>query len=50
VRAATAEFIHDGSRWGTRGRVFFNLDPSAAVNHLRGDLELVAEEPAGGRA
>ena len=31
VRAATAEFIHDGDRWATEGRVYFNLAPAAAV-------------------
>jgi hypothetical protein len=44
VRAATAEFIHDGDRWNTEGRVYFNLAPSAAVKYLASDLELVAEE------
>ena len=50
VRAATAEFLHDGNRWGTEGRVYFNLAPSAAVKYLSSDLELVAEEHAAGRA
>ena len=49
VRAATAEFIHDGDRWATEGRVYFNLAPSAAVKYLASDLELVAEEHAGTR-
>lgn len=44
VRAATAEFLYDGSRWCTAGRVYFNLAPSAAVKYLAADLELVAEE------
>ena len=43
VRAATAEFLHDGTRWCTVGRVYFNLAPSAAVKYLSADLELVAE-------
>jgi hypothetical protein len=47
VRAATAEFIHDGDRWMTQGRVYFNLAPSATVKYLAADLELVAEEPRG---
>ncbi|MFM7206524.1 MAG: hypothetical protein ACKO4T_07650 [Planctomycetaceae bacterium] len=50
VRAATAEFLHDGDRWTTQGRVYFNLAPSAAVKYLASDLELVAEEHAGSRA
>jgi hypothetical protein len=46
VRAATAEFLHDGTRWATEGLVFFNLAPSATVKYLATDLELVAEEHA----
>jgi hypothetical protein len=46
IRAATAEFLHDGTRWHTDGRVYFNLGPSAAVKYLASDLELVAEEHA----
>lgn len=49
VRAATAEFLHDGTRWMTDGRVFFNLAPSATVKYLATDLELVAEEHAADR-
>jgi hypothetical protein len=44
VRAATAEFLYDESRWQTDGRVYFNLGPTAAVKYLSSDLELVAEE------
>jgi hypothetical protein len=50
VRAATAEFLHDGGRWKTAGRVYFNLAPSATVKYLSSDLELVAEEHAAARA
>jgi hypothetical protein len=46
VRAATAEFVHDGTRWQTNGRVYFNLAPSATVKYLASDLEMVAEEHA----
>lgn len=46
VRAATAEFIHDGSRWQTNGRVYFNMAPSATVRYLTSELEMVAEEHA----
>lgn len=49
VRAATAEFLYDGTRWCTEGRVYFNLAPTAAVKYLSADLELVAEEHAIGR-
>jgi hypothetical protein len=49
VRAATAEFLYDGVRWCTAGRVYFNLAPSAAVKYLSADLELVAEEHAAAR-
>lgn len=50
VRAATAEFLFDGVRWCTTGRVYFNLAPSAAVKYLSADMELVAEEHAPARA
>jgi hypothetical protein len=50
VRAATAEFIHDGNRWHTQGRVYFNLGPSDTVKHLTADLEWVGEEHAAVRA
>lgn len=46
VRAATAEFLYDGGRWRTDGRVYFNLAPTATVKYLAADLELVAEEHA----
>ncbi|MEI6240310.1 MAG: hypothetical protein WCR51_07965 [Planctomycetia bacterium] len=46
IRAATAEFLYDGSRWQTDGRVYFNLAPTATVKYLASDLELVAEEHA----
>jgi len=44
VRAATAEFLYDGTRWRTDGRVYFNLAPTATVKYLAADLEIVAEE------
>lgn len=50
AKAATAEFLHDGSRWTTDGKVYFNLAPSATVKYLSADMELVAEQPAAGRA
>jgi hypothetical protein len=50
VRAATAEFLYDGARWCTAGRVYFNLAPSAAVKYLSADMELVAEEHSTARS
>ena len=41
VRAATAEFLHDGERWFTKGRVFFNLGPKGLIRYLHADLESV---------
>ena len=49
VKAATAEFRHDGVRWITDGKVYFNLAPSATVKYLASDMELVEEQPAVGR-
>ncbi len=46
VRAATGEFRHDGNRWITHGRVYFNLDPKGTVKYLENDLEMVAHEQA----
>ena len=43
VRAVTAEFLHDGTRWYTDGRVFFNLAPKGLVRYLHADLESVEE-------
>lgn len=43
VRAATAEFLHDGTRWNTDGRVFFNLAPKGLVRYLHADLESVED-------
>ena len=40
-RAATAEFLHDGERWYTKGRVFFNLGPKGLIRYLHADLESV---------
>ena len=50
IRAATAEFLYEGGRWKTDGRVYFNLAPTATVKYLASDLELVAEEHAVTRA
>lgn len=50
AKAATAEFLHDGVRWTTEGKVYFNLAPSATVKYLAADMELVEEQPAAARA
>ena len=47
-KAATAEFLHDGTRWITEGHIYFNLAPTAAVKYLAENMELVAESPATG--
>jgi hypothetical protein len=47
IRAATAEFLHDGTRWMTEGRIYFNLAPSATVKYLAADLEPVDLHPVG---
>ena len=47
-KAATAEFLFDGTRWTTEGRIYFNLAPTAAVKYLADDMELVAEPPTAG--
>jgi hypothetical protein len=47
-KAATAEFLYDGTRWITEGRIYFNLAPTAAVKYLAQDMELVAEPPTAG--
>ncbi len=44
-KAATAEFLHDGTRWITEGQIYFNLAPSATVKYLAENMELVAEPP-----
>jgi hypothetical protein len=47
-KAATAEFLHDGTRWITEGRIYFNLAPTAAVKYLAENMELVTEPPTAG--
>ena len=36
-----AELLHDGERWFTKGRVFFNLGPKGLIRYLHADLESV---------
>jgi hypothetical protein len=42
--------MHDGTRWITEGKVYFNLAPSATVRFHAPDMEAVAEVQAVGRA
>jgi hypothetical protein len=50
LRAATAVFSFDEKRqWFTEGRAIFNLNPTEAIQYYQANLELVAQEAAGGR-
>jgi hypothetical protein len=50
LRAATAVFSFDDVRqWYTEGRAIFNLNPAEAIQYYQANLELVAQEAAGGR-
>jgi hypothetical protein len=50
LRAATAVFSFDEKRqWYTEGRAIFNLNPAEAIQYYQANLELVAQEAAGGR-
>jgi hypothetical protein len=50
LRAATAVFSFDEKRqWYTDGRAIFNLNPAEAIQYYQANLELVAQEAAGGR-
>jgi hypothetical protein len=50
LRAATAVFSFDETRqWYTEGRAIFNLNPAEAIQYYQANLELVAQEAAGGR-
>jgi hypothetical protein len=46
LQAGTAIFRFDGDHWVTDGRAILNLSPAEAVDHYRGDLEMVGEELA----
>lgn len=49
LRAATAVFSFDEQRqWYTEGRAIFNLNPAEAIQYYQANLELVAQEAAGG--
>ena len=41
LRAATAVFFFDGTKWKTNGRALFNLNPAEAIEHYRHELETV---------
>jgi hypothetical protein len=45
-RDATAVFRVDRGKWTTDGRTIMNLNPSEALRHFAGELELVSHEPA----
>jgi hypothetical protein len=45
-RDATAVFRVDRGKWTTDGRTIMNLNPSEALRHFAGELELVSQEPA----
>ncbi|HEV3417425.1 MAG TPA: hypothetical protein VG056_11440 [Pirellulales bacterium] len=49
LRAATAVFDYDRSRWTTDGRAIFNLNPAEAIQFYQANLELVAQEAASSR-
>lgn len=44
LRAATAVFRVEGSRWATDGRALFNLNPAEAIAYYQDNLELVGQE------
>jgi hypothetical protein len=46
LRAASAVFNYDQTRWTTDGRAIFNLNPTEAVRFYEANLELVAQEAA----
>ena len=39
VRDAAAVFHYHGGRWGTGGRALFNMNPSDALVHFKGQIE-----------
>lgn len=39
LRAATAVFTHDGSKWATQGRVVFNLEPREVLTRYKSSLD-----------
>lgn len=45
-RDATAVFRVQKGQWTTDGRAIMNLNPSEALRHFAGELELVSHEPA----
>jgi hypothetical protein len=49
LRAATAEFRLQGTRWETDGRTIFNLNPIEAIDYYRDNLEIVGQETVGSR-
>lgn len=47
IRDASAVFHYHDGRWGTGGRVLFNMPPSVAVSRLAGTFEPVPIIPGG---
>jgi hypothetical protein len=39
LRCASAVFVFDTGRWRTTGRAIFNLSPTEAIEHLKGQYE-----------
>lgn len=46
LRAATAVFRFDGSRWETDGQAIFDKSPTEAIHFYQRDLEMVGREVA----
>jgi hypothetical protein len=46
LRAATAVFRLDASRWQTDGRAIFNLSPTETIAYYQDNLVMVGHEPA----
>jgi hypothetical protein len=44
VRDATALFHYHRGHWGTGGRALFNINPSDALEHFRGQIEPIEPE------
>lgn len=46
VRDAAALFHYQHGRWGTGGRALFNINPSDALVHYKGQIEPIELEPS----
>ena len=45
VRDAAALFHYHRGRWGTGGRALFNMNPSGALVHFKGQIEPIESVP-----